>query len=438
VNSSAPASTPIVPNSVHREPAARFIEWALTELHIPFETDGNDLVAELPPTDRASFGGQAQLRISASGRSDDRSEPIDWNGRLGVWLRHRLSRAATLHARPLRQPMAVNDVTATLFGAYRVDGGQVHLAGCQLTDHPFLRLSFAPNDADGDVRHVFVAPDGSSVSEDLAPRLGLNQLQPILKHPPRIDDGALRSLFAAGRRIAAKQSTSREPDAVVAEPLAVAVAWVRHAEGRLQFSIGSAAVDHPFSSWAALLTPEPFVGKESGVSSFHLAATDDGRIEPADAIGVCQKSGRRMLRQELVECSVTGLNVSPEFTETCPVSGRPALRGEFTLCKRCRQRVSNAVLSDGVCSACRSLADVSKDDPRLVWIFGEHPGLDRWKRWQLAETETAYIAQASSLMRQLLAVVEKDTLAIRRLAQRSRLSKAWVDVDDASRVDLLK
>ena len=429
---------PIVPDSVHREPAARFFEWALTELQIPFAADGDGLVLELPPADRAAFGGRAQLRICAANAPDEHYEPLDWNGRLGVWMRERLSNAATLHARPVRQPMAVNDVTATLFGAYMVEGGQVHLAGCQLTDHPFLRLSFAPNETGGDVRHVFVAPDGSSVSDDLVPRLGLDQLQAILRHPPRIDDGALRSLLAAGRRIAAKLSTGRDPEAVAAEPLAVAVAWVRHVEGRLQFSIGGAAADHPFSSWVSLLKPEPFVGKESGVSSFHLAATDDGRIEPAEAIGVCQKSGRRMLRQELVECSVTGLKVSREFAEECPVSGRPALRGEFSLCKRCRQRVSNAVLSDGVCSACRGVAKITKDDPRLAWILGEHPGLDRWKHWQLAETQTVYIAQASSLLRQLLVVVEKESLAIRRLAQRGRLSKAWVDLDDAARGDLLK
>jgi hypothetical protein len=414
------------------------VEWALAELEIPAKAGDDELIVELPAADQAAFGGKSPLSLATRGAATDEQEPLAWEGRFGHWLRQRLAKLAAIHARPLRQPMTVTDVTEKLFGAYTVDGGQIHLAGCQLTDHPFLRLSFAADGAAGEVRHIFVAPDGSSVSDELVPQLGLDELQPIVKHPPRIDDGALRSLIAAGRRIAAKQSTSRDPAVVTVEPLAAAVLWVRHAEGRLQFTIGSATVDCPFSSWAALLKPEPFVGKESGASSFNLGATDDGRIEPAEAIGVCQKSGRRVLRQELVECSVTGVRVLPEFTEVCPVSGRPALRGEFVLCKRCRQRVSKAELSEGICSACRSLAKVSKDDPRLVWIFGEHPGLDRWKQWQLAETQTAYIAQATSLMKQLLLVVEKESLAIRRIAQRSRLSKTWVDLDEASRGDLLK
>lgn len=438
MNSSASPTSPVVPESVHREPAARFVEWALAELEIPFQSGDGELIIDLPERERASFDGTSRLYLATVAQSTPQQEPLAWDGRFGNWLREQLAKTTTaVHARPLRQPMAVNDVTATLFAAYTVEGGQVHLAGCQLTDHPFLRLTFAA-DSEPEVRHIFVAPDGSSVSDELAPRLGLDELQPILRHPPRLDDGALRSLIAAGRRIAAKQSTNRDPAAATIEPLAVAVVWVRHAEGRLRFTIGAAAVDHPFSSWASLLKAEPYVGKDSGIAAFELAATDDGRIEPATEIAVCQKSGRRVLRQELVSCGVTGLRVLPEFTEICPVSGLPTLRGEFVVCQRCRQRVSKAVLSEGVCGACRAMAKVSKDDPRLVWILGEHAGLDRWKKWQLAETRGVYIAQASSLLKELLVVIEKESLAVRRVAQRSRLSNSWVDLDEASRVDLLK
>src|SRR5688572_26579050 len=142
------------------------------------------------------------------------------------------------HARPRVQPMSVADVTGSLFSAYTVEGGQVHLAGCQLTDHPFLRLSFAGENGSDAVQQIFVAPDGSSVSDDLVPQLGLDDLEPIAKLPPRLDDHALRSLVAAGRRIAVKQSTSRDPSATTVEPSAVTIVWVRHAEGRLQFTIG--------------------------------------------------------------------------------------------------------------------------------------------------------------------------------------------------------
>jgi hypothetical protein len=283
-----------------------------------------------------------------------------------------------------------------------------------------------------------VAPDGSSVSDELVLKLGLDDLEPILQAPPRIDEPGLRSLIVAGRRIAAKQSTERDPEAVIAEPLAVTVAWVRHAEGRLQFTIGKHTASLPFSSWAKLLKPQPFVAKHSGASTFRLAATDDGRIDAADEITACQESGRRVLKQELVQCSVTGKSVLPDFTETCPVSGRPALRHEFVTCTVCRQRVSKAVMNEGACGACRSLAKVTKDDPRLVWIFGEHPGLDRWNNWQLAETATVYIAQATSLLKRLLVVVDKETLAVLRLATSSRLSATWIEAMDAERAELLK
>ena len=333
--------------------------------------------------------------------------------------------------------MSVTDVTGALFSAYSIENGQLHLAGCQLTDHPFLRLSFADDD-DPSVRHVFVAPDGSSVSDELVAKLGLDELEPITVAPPRLEETGLRSLLAAGRRIAAKQSTARDPEAVIAEPLAITVAWVRHAEGRLQFTIGKHTASLAFNSWAKLLKPQPFLAKYSGTSTFRLAATDDGRIDAADEIAACQESGRRVLKQELVQCSVTGKSVLPDFTETCPVSGRPALRHEFVTCTVCRQRVSKAVMNEGACGACRGLTKVSKDDPRLVWIFGEHPGLDRWNNWQLAETSTVYIAQATALLKRLLVVIEKETLAVRRLATAGRLSATWIDAMDAEHAERLK
>jgi hypothetical protein len=96
------------------------------------------------------------------------------------------------------------------------------------------------------------------------------------------------------------------------------------------------------------------------------------------------------------------------------------------------------VMEAGACEACRSLAKASKDDPRLVWIFAEHPGLDRWKHWQLAETQDVYIAEATSLLKRLLIVVDKETLAVHRLAVASRLSSTWIEASDAERADLLK
>jgi hypothetical protein len=220
--------------------------------------------------------------------------------------------------------------------------------------------------------------------------------------------------------------------------VAVTVAWVRHVEGQLQFTIGGASAKLPFSSWARLLAPPPFVARQSGARTFRLAATDDGRIDAADEIAVCQQSGRRALVQELVECSVTGKRVLADFTERCPVTGAAALRNEFAVCDSCRQRVSRSTLDEGQCAACRGLARATKDDPRLQWIFGEHPGLDRWNRWQLAETSTVYIAEAAKLLQRLHLVVDKESLAVRRLATAGRWQRAWSDVPEQLRDELLK
>lgn len=438
VSTSTLEARSILPESVHREEPAHFVRWALAELQIPVECDEQDAVVVLPEADRAAFAGQQRLRLPVSGSAAAGQESLAWDSRFGRWLGERIHRAgAALHARPRMQPMAVSEIAATLFPAYKVDGGRMHLAGCQLTDHPFVRLSFA-GDEDDDIRHVFVAPDGSTVAPELVQRLGLDELTPIPKSPPRIDAERLRSLAAACRRIAVKQSTERDPLATTIEPIAVAVLWVRHAEGRMQFTIGAAAASLTFSSWARLLVPQPYVTRHTASKTFNLAVTDDGRIDATEQIAVCQQSGRRMLRQELVECSVTRKQVLADFTEKCPVSGRPALRQEFATCTTCRQRVSKAVMAEGLCEACRNLKKVSKDDPRVAWILGEHTGLDAWNSWQLAETSTVYIVQASGLLKRLLAVVDKETLNVYRLAQAPRFSSTWADVPDGERAELLK
>ncbi|MBX3425749.1 MAG: hypothetical protein KF688_08725 [Pirellulales bacterium] len=427
--SSSPSPVAIVPESVHRESPESFLRWAIAELELPVISEAAGQVAVgVPEADRPGLGGREEI-----------AGPLTLESELGRWLIDRLGGPeGACHARPGDQPMGVGEVSTKLFAAYTVDGGQFHLAGCQLTDHPFLRLTFPGTAADSSLRHVFVAPDGSSVGEELVAKLGLGELVTAGKLPPRIDEAALRSLVGAGRRIAAKQSTARDPAAQVVDPLAVTVVWVRHAEGRLQFEIGDASEWLDFSGWAKLLEPKPWTARRSGASTFHLAATDAGEIEAAEQIAVCQQSGRRVLRQDLVACSVTGRMVLPEFTQTCPVTGRPALRSEFAECSQCRQRVSRTALAEGLCQACRELAPARKDDPRLAWIFGEHRGLDRWNKWRLAETETIYVARADGLTKRLLVVVDKETLAVARLATASRFSGGWTDASESEQADLLR
>jgi len=441
VSESTATTELIVPETDHREDIATFVRWAMEQLSLDFRVE--DGVGRLPlsEADRSTFGGRSELQLDLNGAASNRQrESIDLNSRFGRWLIGRLRASGpAVHVRPKQQPTAVKDIAERLFAAYRVEGGQVHLGGCQLADYPFLRLSFAAKEEGRPcVNHLFVAHDGTSVSPQLAHDLGLLEVEPITALPPRIEEATLNALIAAGRRMAAKQSTSRDPTAAVADPLVTAVVWVKHVSGQLQFTIGDHTVGLPFSGWAKLIQAQPYVAKYSGASTFHLAATDDGRIDAFDQIATCEQSGRRGLLQEMVTCSVTGKRVLEEFTELCPVTGKHALADQFATCSVCQQRVSKTALENGVCAACRHLVKIKKDDPRLVWILGEHTGLDRWNRWQLAETEHVYIAEARSLWKRLLVVVDKETLAVRHLAAASRASRYWTPITGSAQAEWLR
>ncbi|TWU28319.1 hypothetical protein [Bythopirellula polymerisocia] len=389
-----PSDHPVAPDSAHRESIASFRQWVDTQLaaHSQNETGSEQDLSEQHLTERLQELGTA------------------------------------VHTRPREQPLAVSEITQRLFSGYQVDGGKTHLGGCQLTDFPFLRLTFAAADDPNQVVHVFIAHDGSSVPDTLAIDLGLLNLEPADKPFPRIDETALHALVAAGRRVVAKGASSRDPQAVSSEPLATAIVWVKQANGKLHFTIADSTATLPFSGWAKLIKPKPFVAEHSGASTFHLAATDDGRIDAFEQIAPCAVTGERVLIDELVTCSVTGKRVKKVLTEPCPVSGRPTLTDEFSTCPVCQQQVSKSVISQDACAACRGLHKIKKDDPRLVWIMGEHAGLDRWNNWQLAETLDVYIAEATSLLKRLLVVVDKETLVVRHLAKASRFAKSWTPV----------
>lgn len=417
-----------------------FVRWAISQLDLDFELHEGHGLLQLAEADQPHFDGQSELKLSLGENASDNSlEPIHLDGRFCQWLLDRLNNVESyLSVKPLEQPSAVNDITQKLFDAYQVDDGRVHLGGCQLTDFSFVRLSFAGADnGEQEIRHIFVAHDGSAVSDQLAADLGLMEIEPILQRPPRIEESALQSLLSAGRRVAAQTVTSRDPGAATVEPLVTAIVWVKQASGHLDFTIGETTVSQPFSGWAKLLKPQPYTSPQSGAASFHLAATDDGFIDVFDQIAVCEESGRRVLRQELVTCSATGKQVLEEFTETCSVTGAQCLSDQFTICSSCQQRVSKLALEGNTCKACRSLKKIKKDDPRLVWILGEHGGLDSWNNWQLAETKTVYIAQAAGWTKRLRLVVDKESLAVHHLATSTRLSSLWTPVDEAVRDELL-
>ena len=318
------------------------------------------------------------------------------------------------------QPGTLLELTARLFPAYRVEGGRVYLAGCQWEDRIFLRLRVAQN---GQVEEIWTDDHGKPVPPDQIQQLGLRQLRPLTVPPPYAA-GKFQKALAASQRAGANSTSNGRPDQEE-----IAAVWCKFISGKLRFTIGSVSVDLPFSGWARTLQPPPFICPHTGRATFHLAATDDGRILDAAAIGVCEVSGRRLPVDELVRCSWTGKRTAKDFVDFCSLTGQPVLRSELAACQMCQEKVSPAVLQEGLCSACRSLRPASKADPRMARLLAEYPTLDRWHRWELAETETVYVLVASGLWKKLLVVVDKESLELRHLATRHRLQTHWRPVE---------
>lgn len=330
----------------------------------------------------------------------------------------------TLHAThtvPAGQPESVHQLARRLFPAYTVDGGRMHLAGCTLEDRLFARLRYQ---ADETGASAYVDADGQELDYGEAEALGLVDTAPIAQPLPQwgLQLNRFLTVVAPGLR-------RREIGAAMGDLTALTLIWCRFAEGKLRFTIGDAFVDLPFAGWARTLEAPPFVCRYTGASTFHLAQTDDGRIAPFEQIGCCEQTGRKTLLAELVTCSATGRRVLPEEAPPCPVCGEPVCLAARIACDMCGELVSPAVIEGGRCRACRALRPLDKDDPRVARLLHEYPGLDGWRRWEAGETATVAIMTATGWLRRLLVVLDKETLALKRMATQNRLQNEWTPVN---------
>jgi hypothetical protein len=242
-------------------------------------------------------------------------------------------------------------------------------------------------------------------------------------------------LAALDAQLQRRLATLEERYAVQGETelVATTLIWCKRAAGKLRFTIGSQGVDLAFDDWARTLSPPPLV-TDSGRHSYHIAATDDGRITAAEEIETCAVSGRRVLAAELLTCDVTGKRALAEYFSDCPVTGEKLLTAELVVCPECRQQVSPHAVEQGRCTACRLREPVSKTDPRLARLFDEHRALERWRNWSLSETATVYDLTAAGLVKRLLLVVDKRSLEVLHLASGTRFSGRW-HAEDPSRFD---
>lgn len=346
-----------------------------------------------------------------------------------------------VHAAPRDQPISVHELAPHLFAPYDVAGGSVRLGGCSLDDQPLLRYTYTIGSHDGadeiPLRHRYVSAQQEPVEDSLLAALRVDQLTPFNGRPPRVSDGELAAWLAYGEQQAMRHEGERR-----AALLAATVIWCKRARGKLLFEVGDSTAERAFDVWAQQLVdgtvrPPPFRCPVTGRESYHVVATDDGRITVAESIARCERSGVRVLDAQLQTCAVTGRRVLGEFLRVCSVTGECVLADELVVCSQCRQQVSPHAIAGGRCQACRSLRRVTPDDPRLARILGEYPQLDGWSRWQLAESSNVYVLTARSLVRRLLLVLDKESLEATHLAVGLRWGREWPEIPRAQWAEFL-
>lgn len=441
--------------------ARQFVLWALAMLGVSASTsDRDESRYDIPKIHQAFFRGAKVAQLVYGGVSTSLEDPsqvladgaeqlpsddaalIPVDEPFLAWLMDQLRCVANVpYGVPTFPAVRVHEISARLFEAYTVDGGTLHLSGCTLEERPVLRQTWLDSSSEHPPRlvHRFTDTEGALVPNSDVEALGLSSIQPPAGSLPPLSQEDVRAWCAAATRTPATNGDMMPSEAAVV----ASVVWCPFAAGKVEFVIGDTSAEVPFSGWArklatGLVEPPAFECPVTGIQSYMIATTDDGRITAREAIQVCAISGRRVLISELKKCELTGQVVLPEYLQTCPVSGQTILDSAFTECGTCQQMVSPACLEHGICGACRTMIPICKDDPRMARVFGEYPRLDRWRNWRIGETSTSYILVAAAFIKRVLVVVNKESLELVRLATRNRFSSQWAEPPLTERQELLR
>jgi hypothetical protein len=427
------------------EATRQFTLWAMAALKLRVEsTDSRIYTVHAPANRPEAFNGAQWVRFSfqsparADGSGNGAVERVTPSSPLFKFVVAELRRMGkATHAAPARQPVSVHEITPGLFAAYSVAGGHVHLGGCHLEDRPVLRLTYRQRSADGnaaeELQHCFIHEDGQLLDNDALALLHIDELAPSTRRSRNLHDSEIQRWLETGQQLAAEHLSGKS-----AEFVAATIIWCKHAEGKLSFVIGEQSAGVAFAGWAHALAdgqikPPPFTCPWTGKQSYQLAATDDGRITVAEAIATCEASKTRVLEADLQTCEATSKRALSKYFAKCPVSEQQVLKSALAPCSMCRQKTSPTAIKSGRCDACRHLQPIRKDEPRLARVLHEYPKLDRWRSWKIAETTAVYVLTATALLRQLLVVVDKDTLELRHLATGARLFPGWTEVAERQR-----
>jgi hypothetical protein len=343
------------------------------------------------------------------------------------------------HLLPRGQSPSIAELSTRLYGAYEVQNGNVRLAGCSLELRPTVYVQGryrATAETQSKVVELCIGDDGLPLEALDQARLNPSDFVDG-DRPTRFPSVALNRLIERARWLLTENC--REAGSELDEQsIEIETIWRRFAEGKLRFTIGEQFTDVAFADWADSLQPPPLVCPETGVKSYRVAATDDGRIAAAEEIVTCEETGRRVLRSETVVCNVTRRRIAAELADECPITGEFTERDRMATCSICQMKVSPKMMDGDQCDACAAAVSVKKSDPRMCLVLGEHAGLDRWRRWRLAETPQAYVLEARSFMQRLLVVVDKQSLEVCRVAHRGRFQSAWNDVSSENWRELLQ
>lgn len=405
----------------HGSPSYRdIVGWMIASLGLQVESDqGGVFELSVPESLQTAFGGE-QWRFSFYHEREDVLHPSseNWSLLRRAWQAVR----AALHVAPSRQAVQVHEISPFLLNAFEVEGGAVHLGGCTLEDRPLLMLLAICGGAQAKVAHFFFDRDGTVLDDQRIDTLGMREVTPLAQPPPGW------SAEAAEQWI--RQSKSAVEAAAPDACWLPIIVWCKYAEGKVVATIGESSVNIVFADWASRFAqgtakPLGYTCPQTGVESHRIAATDEGLVTAAEAIGICQETGRRVLISDLGRCEASDRLVLKSLLLVCPASGRRVAESSLVACEMCRQQVDPGCLQNGRCLACRSLRSVRKADPRMAQVLGEYPKLDQWGQWRIAETRQVFILTAASFVRRLLIVMDKESMEMLHLAVGSRLSSRW-------------
>ncbi|MGI9519696.1 MAG: hypothetical protein ACR2NP_21765 [Pirellulaceae bacterium] len=323
------------------------------------------------------------------------------------------------HLAPHGQPESVHEVSEALYKPFRNSELGLHLSGCHIDPVAFVQT------AAGD----YTLLNGETVAPEYARTLGFEQLD-AMEQPPVIwqtdenRETILEQLDTLKLNVPLAPANSGRQTII----------WCNHVHGTLTAAAGESSVDIPFSLWGVRLIN----GVEqcpawhcpiADIDTWTLAIDDDGTISDAGQILTCSETGKRLLRQKLEACQVSGKLYEPSVLMTCPVTGNRLLNRLAGECAECHQRVDPSVLGRGRCHSCRNLASTTLEHPFFDQLAERYECVARARKLRIAEQPDQWQVQWTLGGKPWRIVFDKITLEAVSVARSRGWLRGWSRLD---------